>query len=88
MKLFQQRDLKQAYLHAEAGGQALLLLKKKNTGRLIDHHYERLYATGRRLGLRAITVERGNAPGQSLVIENHPLARALAECQTPEFDFA
>lgn len=88
MRLFEQRDLKAAYLFAESGGQALLMLRKPEfnppVGRIIDHNYERLYSTVRRLGFKAIIADRIDQPGQSVEIRGRQLNRAIAECQTPE----
>lgn len=88
MRLFPQKYLKAAYCFAEAGGQALLMVRKREfnppVGRIIDHDYERLYATARRLGVRKVFAERIGEPGQSIEIRGRYLARAMNECATPE----
>lgn len=101
MKFFAQKDLKQAYLHAEAGGQSLHLCRSaqfvtsdapacfkrsKQFAHLIDHDVDRLIATARRLGVRAIKVERGGRSGQHIDICLRPLEKALSECHQPEFN--
>ena len=100
MKLFQQRELKEAYLYAEAGGQALHVIdgryaylrndtpavfkNRQQIAHLIDNDYDRLWSTAKRLGVRVIRVERIGRQGQHVDLCAKPLERAVAECQTPE----
>jgi hypothetical protein len=103
MKLFQQRELKDAYLFAESGGQALHLCKsasfvtsaapncfKRSThlAHLIDYDIDRLMATARRLGVRVVKVERPNKSGQHVDLCDKPLDRAIAECSALELPLA
>lgn len=88
MTLFQQSELKAAFRFAEQGGQALLMLPSHaddpQRGRLIDHDYERLFETVRRLGLKAVIADRIGEVGQSVEIRGRQLDRALAETQAME----
>jgi hypothetical protein len=84
MKLFQQRELRDAYLFAEAGGQALLKSKTHGHAYLIDHEMPRLLATARRFGMRYVPVYRAGKAGQHVLIVRRAFHRALDECATPE----
>ena len=88
MTLFPPSDLKEAFLCAERGGQALLMRRrptKNDRGWLIDHDAYRLIATGRRLGLRwPFPIHRYNSPGQYINLGGRPLGRAISECQAME----
>lgn len=104
MKKFEQRELKAAYAHAAAGGQALHVISgsyaylrpgtpavfknQEQIAHLIDADYDRLYATAKRLGVRVVKVERIGREWQHCDLCRKPLERALAECQTPELDLA
>lgn len=100
VKLFQQRELKDAYAYARAGGQALHVISgtfaylrndtpavfknRKQIAHLIDNDVERLMATARRFGVRVIKVERAMREGQHIDLCGKPLDRAIAECQAME----
>ena len=92
MKLFQQREVREAIAHAESGGQALHLhwsvggdnapacfKKHRQWGHLIDHDLKRLKATARRLGVRKIAIDRLGARGQHVDLCGKPLERAIAK---------
>lgn len=90
MTLFPHNELRNAFLFAESGNQALLIAKrvrgKPQLARLIDHDTDRLYATARRLGLRYVHIERGGLIGQHVVFEGRPLDRAMSECAAMELN--
>jgi hypothetical protein len=93
MKLFQQRELKDAYLYAEQGGQALLLCKRQprvpQSACLIDHNTDRLISTVRNLGRRwPFPVVRARLSGQHVILQSVHLDRALAECSALELPLA
>jgi len=74
MKVFQQRELRAAFDHANGGGQALHLMDgsfaymqprtpncfkgRRQIAHLLDNDVERLCVTARRLGVRVIKIER------------------------------
>lgn len=88
MTLFPHSQLRDAFLFAETGNQALLLCKKHRghpqIAWLIDNDTDRLYATTRRLGIQHVRIHRGGMSGQHVVFEGRPLDRALAECAAME----
>ena len=86
MKLFKHHELKDAYLFAEDGGQALLIAKKRKVAFLIDHDTGRLYSTARNLGVRSVEIQRGNMAGQQLELEGRPFDRAVNDCSALELD--
>lgn len=47
---------------------------------LFDQDAERLVQTARRLGVRAIKLERSGRPGQHIDLCGRPLERAMEEC--------
>ncbi len=95
MRVFQQREVREAKRFAAEGGQALHLMSGRFAylradtprifqgldivGHLMDQNRERLERTARRLGVRVIKVERVGEPGQHIDLCRGPLARAIEE---------
>lgn len=92
MKLFKQREVREAIAYAQAGGQALHLFKAMPNmpaprvfgayplwGHLIDYDEARLVETARRLGVRKIVVGRKGRRGQHVDLCGAPLERAIRE---------
>jgi hypothetical protein len=94
MTAFAMGKLREAYAHADAGGQALHLMehsgglypnaptcfrRTRRFAHLIDNNRERLVATARRLGVRRIVVSRDGKRGQHIDLCGRPLERAIAE---------
>jgi len=92
MTPFLNNQLKQALIHAEAGGQSLLACKRRrgrpDSAMLIDHDNARLWATARRLGSPCVMIHRGDMAGQHVILTGRNLAKARAEAATREFEFA
>lgn len=97
MKIFSQEQLREAYAHATAGGQALHVCKASSFvtstapacfkraekfAHLIDYDRTRLERTARRLGVRVIVVERAGGEGQHVDLCGQPLQRALRVAAT------
>lgn len=93
MKIFEHKQLREAYAHADAGGQALHLWtppsavreraplcfrQAKQWAHLIDYDLPRLKKTARRLGIRRIAVDRIGQRGQHVDLCGKPLAEAIA----------
>jgi hypothetical protein len=94
VKIFQQRELQDAFAHVAAGGQALHLMSglfaylRRDTPRcfkgraqiahLFDQDRDRLISTARKLGVRVIKVERDGARGQHIDLCGQPLNRAIS----------
>ncbi len=97
MRVFQQREIKEAEAHAAEGGQALHLMSgrfaylrddtpscfkgREQIAHLFDQDVARLAATARRLGVRVVLIERRGQEGQHVDLCGRPLERALAECE-------
>lgn len=95
MRTFQQREIREAIMHAAEGGQALHLhvfitpgcprcFKRdveagKQIAHLFDHDLKRLVATVKRLGVRVVRVERMGTPRQHVDLCGRPLEKALEE---------
>jgi hypothetical protein len=93
MKLFKERQLKEAYEHAKNGGQALHLFsdpgvypgcpnyfkRSREAAHLFDYNIGRLITTARRLGVRVIKVGRKGQRGQHIDLCGSPLIRAKEE---------
>lgn len=94
MKIFYPRRLRDAYTYADSGGQCLHLMdhsggcypnapscfkRAKRFAHLIDHDYDRLISTARRLGVRNVVVSRIGKRGQHVDLCGKPLERALKE---------
>lgn len=94
MRIFEQRQIREAKDHAVSGGQALHLMSGRfaylrsdtplcfkgrgQIAHLFDQDRQRLEATARKLGVRKVLVERVGAPGQHVDLCGKPLERALA----------
>jgi hypothetical protein len=95
MKVFQQREVHEAYAHAANGGQAIHLIsgsfadRRRSAPRcfkgrfqiahLFDQNPDRLVHTAKRLGIRVIKVEYPGGKRQHIDLCASPLERALAE---------
>jgi glycerophosphoryl diester phosphodiesterase len=95
MKLFAQREIREARTYALAGGQALHLMagsiadalptapncfkNQKWNGHLFDQDKERLIKTVKRLGVRVIFVDREDTIGQHIDLCKKPLERAIEQ---------
>ena len=93
MKLFEERQLLQAYEYAKTGGQALHLFsdpgvypgcpncfkRSREAAHLIDYNLDRLIVTARRLGVRVIKVGRKGQRGQHIDLYGKPLQKAKDE---------
>lgn len=97
MKQFAQNELRAAYAHAAAGGQALHVCdarqfvtaaapacfrRAREFAHLIDANRARLEATARKLGVRVVKVERPGRVGQHVDLVGKPLERAKAVATT------
>lgn len=96
MKRFELRELPDALLHSDAGGQALHLMPEsyahlradtpacfKGRGpiaHLFDRDLARLIGKARKLGVKIIRVEREGTAKQHIDLCGVPLQRALLEC--------
>lgn len=93
MKLFQERQLLEAYEFARTGGQALHLFsdpgswpgapkcfkRSRQAAHLIDYNAGRLIATAKRLGVRVIRIGRKGRRGQHIDLCGKPLQRATEQ---------
>ena len=94
MREFATREIREAWAHAQAGGQALHRMtgqwakgwggpacfrRAKEFAHLLDQDAGRLRATARRLGVRKIVVSRPGTPQQHVDLCGKPLAKAKAE---------
>lgn len=95
MKVFQQKELREAIEHSVAGGQSIHLMSgsfaylrcdtpscfkgRNQIAHLFDMNRERLVETVRRLGVRVIRVEREGTNKQHIDLCGKPLERALSE---------
>lgn len=97
MKLFTQKQLREARDCAAQGEQALHIFKAyaapgapavfrrhKEWAHLFDQDEERLIKTVKRLGVRVIKVERRGQPLQHIDLCGKPLERAKAQCEEDE----
>lgn len=98
MKLFRQRELREAYAYAKKGGQALHVFSGAFAGpdapkcfvgqttiaHLFDQDRRRLHATARNLGVRVIKIEYGDDPERQHVdLCGKPLLNALNKIANP-----
>jgi len=95
MKLFHERQLKEAYEYAGTGGQALHLFsdpgiypgapncfkRSRQAAHLFDYNIGRLIKTARRLGVRVIKVGRKGRPGQHIDLYGRSLQKAKKEAE-------
>lgn len=97
LRIFEQRDLVDAYAHSATGGQSLHLMdgaygnmqsrtpncfkNRRQIAHLFDQNRERLVSTAKRLGVRVILVEREGTPKQHIDLCGKPLERAEAEAK-------
>ena len=93
MKLFEERQLQQAYDHTKGGGQALHLFsepgfypgapkcfkRSREAAHLFDYNIGRLIATAKRLGVRVIRIGHKGQRGQHIDLCGKPLQRAKEE---------
>ena len=102
MKVFQERELKQALAHAASGGQAIHLMSgryaylrsdtpncfkgREIIAHLFDQDVQRLVKTIRRLGVRSVRVERTGTDRQHVDLCGKPLERALELARPAEAD--
>jgi len=94
MRVFDQREIRAAYAHSIAGGQALHLMDgrfaylcrdtpscfkgRRQLAHLFDQDRERLERTARQLGVRVIRVEHPGTHRQHIDLCGQPLERARA----------
>jgi len=90
MKLFTERQIKEAYEYARLGGQALHIFSDPDiypdcpncfrygceAAHLIDYDCTRLVKTARSLGVRVIKVGHKGLPGQHIDLCGRPLQKA------------
>lgn len=96
MKIFLQHELRAAYAHARAGGQALHVCatqpfirsgtplcfrQSKQFAHYFDQNLDRLTATSRRLGVQVVLVEYPGLERQHVDLCGKPLRRAIAMAQ-------
>jgi hypothetical protein len=91
VKLFQEREVREAMDFAEAGEVALhvhsltaghpLFARYPEAGHLMDRDIERLKGLATQLGVRVIKVERVGVRGQHIDLCGRPLERAKALCE-------
>ena len=95
MRLFQLREIEEAYAHAANGGQALHMggsaagypgapacFRQAGTfAHLIDMNADRLQRTARSLGVRVVVAERPGRRGQHVDLCGQPLRRAIEACE-------
>lgn len=101
MKIFQQRELREAIAYAAAGGQALHVCssaqfvtaaapgcfkRSKQFAHLLDQNAVRLVKTAKRLGVRVVVVERSAEPRQHVDLCGKPLERAITQAGADEWD--
>lgn len=89
MKIFQSKEIFEAYEHAKSGGQALhihsltfghpLFKRYPEIAHLLDQDRERLIATARRLGVRVIKVEGSGTHRQHIDLCGKPFERAKTQ---------
>jgi hypothetical protein len=92
MKIFLQRELKEAYAHAAAGGQALHICdarafvtesapacfrRSQKFAHLLDQGCARLVASAKKFGVRVIEVEAAGTHRQHVDLCGKPLLRAI-----------
>lgn len=91
MKLFEDREIFEAYKFAAAGGQALHLFsdpgvypgapavfkKSREAAHLFDIDTKRLIATAQQLGVRVIKIGRKGTPKQHIDLCGRPLRQAI-----------
>jgi hypothetical protein len=94
MKLFEERQIKEAFAYSAEGGQALHLFSnpgvypgapicfKRNlfAAHLFDDHIERLKLTASKLGVKRIVISRVGRQGQHVDLCGRPLQKAIALC--------
>lgn len=86
MRIFEEREIFEAYEHADLGGQALhlhpinqghpLFRRYPVIAHLFDQDRNRLIATAKSLGVRVIKVERADTPKQHIDLCGKPLEKA------------
>lgn len=91
MKVFETRQIMEAYEHARLGGQSLhlhsftsghpLFERYKVIAHLLDNDVERLKKTARKLGVRVIKVEHPGTHRQHIDLCGKPLERALLKAR-------
>lgn len=100
MKVFQQREIREAILFSESGGQALHMMDgsyaylradtpncfkgRGQIAHLFDRDRARLIGKAKKLGVRIIKVERDGTLKQHIDLCGAPLQRALKECNECE----
>lgn len=99
MKIFLEREIRAAYAHAAAGGQAIHVCETRRYvassapacfrrsaqfAHFFDQNHERLLETVRRLGVRVVVVEHAGTPRQHVDLCGRPLARAIEEAHRLE----
>lgn len=102
MKTFEERQIREAYAHAQEGGQALHLMAgryaylredtpscfkgRRQIAHLFDQDRERLIRTARRFGVRVILVEREGTHQQHIDLCGKPLERAMELAKQEEWE--
>jgi hypothetical protein len=98
MRLFEEREIREAVAYAADGGQALHLFggagaypnapapfkKHKDAAHLFDQDKARLILTSKRLGVNVIRVSREGEAYQHVDLCGRPLDRAKAQCENHE----
>lgn len=102
MKIFEERQIREAYAHAQEGGQALHLMAgryaylrddtpscfkgRRQIAHLFDQDKERLTRTAKRFGVRVILVEREGTHQQHIDLCGKPLERAMELAKQEEWE--
>jgi hypothetical protein len=96
MKIFLQREIREAYAHAAAGGQALHVCESRGLVRdsapgcfrrseqfahLFDQDYTRLIATAKRYGVKVVVPQHCGTHRQHVDLCGRPLKRAVRWAQ-------
>jgi hypothetical protein len=81
IKLFEQRQVREAKAHAASGGQALHLFiwNGKKHGHLLDQDRGRLVEAARRFGVRSVFIHNADRPEQHVDLWGQPLLLAVKE---------
>ena len=98
MKLFEERQIREAYAYAACGGQALHLFSwpgvypgapgcfknTKQAGHLFDQDKDRLIVTAKQFGVRRIKVSNEGTKKQHVDLCGRPLQKAIKQCERNE----
>jgi hypothetical protein len=98
MRLFEEREIMEAYKFATAGGQALHLFndagiypgapavfkRSRQAAHLFDQNTERLITTAKWLGVKKSRISHKGTPQQHIDLCGRPLKRAIKICREDE----